>query len=92
MAKNQSLAQFFASKGMKLRTWARVKKLSSKDILLIYQISYGSTQGLRGRAKELKELLEKEGFKNALEKSIENKGLVACKMGLGDDEIVDKGV
>lgn len=92
MAKNQSLAQFFASRGMKLKTWARAKKLNSKDILLIYQISYGFTQGVRGRAKELKELLEKEGFGRALEKSVASKGFVSCRMGCRSDEIVDKGV
>lgn len=72
MAKKQSLAQFFASKGMRLRTWARSKKLGSKDMQLLYKISYGSAQGLRGRAKELKGLLEKEGFGRALARSVQN--------------------
>ena len=76
MAKNQSLAQFFASRGMRLRTWARAKKLNSKDMQLLYKVSYGAAQGLRGRAKELKGLLEKEGFRRALEKSVASKG--AC--------------
>ncbi len=70
MTKNQSLAEFFASKGMKLRTWARVNGLSESDMWLLYQVSYGFTQGLRGRAKEIKELLEKEGFKEPLAKSV----------------------
>lgn len=70
MAKNQSLAEFFASKGMKLRTWARVNGLSENDMWLLYQVSYGFTQGLRGRAKEIKELLEKEGFAKPLAKSV----------------------
>ena len=72
MAKNQSLAEFFASKGMKLRTWARVNGLSENDMWLLYQVSYGFTQGLRGRAKEIKELLEKEGFAKPLAKSVKS--------------------
>ena len=72
MAKNQSLAEFFASKGMKLRTWARVNGLSESDMWLLYQVSYGFTQGLRGRAKEIKELLEKEGFAKPLAKSVKS--------------------
>lgn len=68
MAKNQSLTSFFESKGMRLRTWARAKKLSVRDEFLLYRISCGEIQGLRGRAKELKELLEKEGFKEALQR------------------------
>ena len=72
MAKNQSLAEFFASKGMRLRTWARVNGLSENDMWLLYQVSYGFTQGLRGRAKEIKELLEKEGFAKPLAKSVKS--------------------
>ena len=72
MAKNQSLAEFFASKGMRLRTWARANGLSENDMALIYEISYGNTQGLRGRAKEIKELLEKEGFAKPLAKSVKS--------------------
>ncbi|WP_334092273.1 hypothetical protein [Helicobacter typhlonius] len=48
---------------MKLRTWAKSKGLSEKDIGLLNQISYGLTKGKRGRAKELKEMLESDGFK-----------------------------
>lgn len=72
MAKNQSLAEFFASKGMRLRTWARANGLSESDMWLLYQVSYGFTQGLRGRAKEIKELLEKEGFAKPLAKSVKS--------------------
>lgn len=80
MAKNQSLAEFFASKGMRLRTWARANGLSENDMALIYEISYGNTQGLRGRAKEIKELLEKEGFKEPLAKSV--RSFSKCTVGI----------
>lgn len=79
MAKNQSLAEFFASKGMRLRTWARANGLSENDMALIYEISYGNTQGLRGRAKEIKELLEKEGFAKPLAKSVKSFSKCAVK-------------
>ncbi|WP_334088145.1 hypothetical protein [Helicobacter typhlonius] len=47
---------------MKLRTWAKSKGLSEKDIGLLNQLSYGLIQGKRGRGKELKEMLESDGF------------------------------
>ena len=43
--------------------WAKSKGLSEKDIGLLNQISYGLTKGKRGRAKELREMLEADGFK-----------------------------
>lgn len=43
-----------------MATWARTKGLSNKDVQLIRNMSVGQTQGKRGRAKELKELLIKE--------------------------------
>lgn len=63
--KKQSLSAVMAAKGMKLRTWAKSKGLSEKDIGLLNQLSYGFIQGKRGRAKELKEMLEADGFKIA---------------------------
>lgn len=61
--KKQSLSAVMAAKGMKLRTWAKSKGLSEKDIGLLNQLSYGFIQGKRGRGKELKEILESDGFK-----------------------------
>ena len=67
---------------MKLRTWARVNGLSENDMALIYEISYGNTQGLRGRAKEIKEFLEKEGFAKPLAKSV--RSFSKCTVGAVD--------
>lgn len=53
------------SKGIKLQTWAKAKNLRKEDIPILYDISRGKIQGKRGRAKELKEILEKDGFKIA---------------------------
>ncbi|HIY44406.1 MAG TPA: hypothetical protein IAA23_05165 [Candidatus Helicobacter avistercoris] len=50
-------------KGMVLSVWAQAKGMSQKDIKLLWQISKGETKGTRGRAKELKEELEKDGIK-----------------------------
>ncbi|MDE5591792.1 hypothetical protein [Helicobacter ganmani] len=60
-----TLSQQMAKNGVKLRTWAKAKGLNEKDIGILNQISCGFIKGKRGRAKELKELLEKEGFKVA---------------------------
>lgn len=68
MRNKHTLVLFFENKGMKLRTWAISKGLSEKDTSLLYKINDGDTQGKYGRAKELKELLIKEGFGKALEK------------------------
>ncbi|TQR29180.1 hypothetical protein DMB92_08565 [Campylobacter sp. MIT 99-7217] len=66
MRKNHtSLTKQMSQKGFKLRTWARSKGLSEADYNLLLNMSFGQTKGVRGRAKELKELLEKEGFEVA---------------------------
>ncbi|KPH54104.1 hypothetical protein [Helicobacter pullorum] len=57
-----TLSQQMAKNGVKLRTWAKAKGLSKKDIALLNQISHRLIKGKRGRAKELKEMLEKDGF------------------------------
>lgn len=50
-------------RGVKLRTWARAKGLSDSDYVVLLDLSNGNTKSKWRRAKELKELLEKEGFK-----------------------------
>ncbi|PZT47318.1 hypothetical protein B6S12_09680 [Helicobacter valdiviensis] len=60
-----NLTEQMAKKGFKLRTWAKAKKLNESDYRLILNMSYGKTKGIRGRAKELREMLEKDGFKVA---------------------------
>lgn len=65
MTKKKNLSQRMAKKGMKLRTWAKSKGLSDKDIEILNQISGGYLQGKWGRAKELRELLEQSGFEIA---------------------------
>lgn len=59
------LIKTMSAKGVKLRTWAKFKKLNESDYRLLLNMSYGKTKGIRGRAKELKEMLEKDGFKVA---------------------------
>lgn len=60
--KQTSVAKALEKKGMKIATWAKSKKLSQKDIYLIRNIARDQILGKRGRAKELKELLVKEGL------------------------------
>ncbi|EAC1235636.1 hypothetical protein HMH39_001645 [Campylobacter jejuni] len=60
-----NLTEQMSKKGFKLRTWAKFKKLNESDYRLLLNMSYGKTKGIRGRAKELKEMLEKDGFKVA---------------------------
>jgi hypothetical protein len=62
MLAKHTLVLMFERKGMKLRTWAFSMGLRNSDIPLLYELSSGKTQGKYGRAKELKELLIKEGF------------------------------
>ena len=57
-----TLSQQMAKNGVKLRTWAKAKGLSKKDIALLNQISHRLIKGKRCRAKQLKEMLEKDGF------------------------------
>lgn len=52
-------------KGMKLKTWANSKGLNNTDYLILLDISKGRVKGKRGRAKELVELLKRDGFKVA---------------------------
>ena len=68
MRSKHTLVLFFESKGMRLKTWAISKGLSKKDTDLLYRMSEGNTQGKWGRAKELRELLKKEGFEKGLKK------------------------
>ncbi|TLD97655.1 hypothetical protein LS71_002635 [Helicobacter jaachi] len=62
MTHQESLSQVMSKKGIKLRTWAKAKGLSEKDIRILNQISFGAIKGKRGRARELKNLLMQEGF------------------------------
>lgn len=55
-----SIAEQLSQKGFKLRTWAKAKGLSCSDYGVLCDLSKGSTKGKWGRAKELKELLQKE--------------------------------
>lgn len=58
-----SLTQQMSKKGIKLRTWCKAMSLSDADYLIIKDISKGKIKGIRGKSKELKELLERNGFK-----------------------------
>ncbi|PAF47734.1 hypothetical protein BKH46_02545 [Helicobacter sp. 12S02634-8] len=60
--KQTPIYRAFDKKGMKMATWAKAKGLSEKDVSIIRNMSFGQTQGKRGRAKELKELLIKENL------------------------------
>lgn len=59
------LTQQMAKRGFKMRTWARSRGLSDSDYGVLRDLSNGITKGKWGRARELRELLEKEGFKVA---------------------------
>lgn len=61
--KRKTLAEKMKAKGMVLSVWAKSKGMSKKDIALLWQISKGEAKGSRGRSKELKEELEKDGIK-----------------------------
>ncbi|WP_238700743.1 hypothetical protein [Helicobacter apodemus] len=63
--KSTCLTKQMVKKGFKLRTWAKAKGLSDSDYSVLCDLSKGITKGKWGRAKELKEMLEKEGFKVA---------------------------
>ena len=62
MSTGLSIAKQMEKKGMRLQTWALSKGLSSKDMKLLGLLSFGHIKGSRGRSKELREMLEKEGF------------------------------
>ncbi|MCL9820961.1 hypothetical protein NCR96_04280 [Helicobacter sp. 14348-15] len=59
------ITEAMAKKGMKLKTWADSKGLDNADYLILLDISKGKVKGKRGRAKELVELLKRDGFKAA---------------------------
>lgn len=63
MKQKNSLKSEMAKQGIKIRTWGKSKGLSDKDILTLQHISLGLLKGKWGRAKELKAMLEQEGFK-----------------------------
>lgn len=63
MAKKKTLAQEMRSRGIVLSVWAEAKGMSKKDKNILWQISQGLIKGAWGRAKELKEELEKDGIK-----------------------------
>ncbi|WP_300827059.1 hypothetical protein [Helicobacter sp. UBA3407] len=58
--KKISISEQLAKKGFKLRTWAKSKGLSDSDYNVLLDLSKGKTKGKWGKAKELKELLQKE--------------------------------
>ncbi|WP_305862483.1 hypothetical protein [Helicobacter cholecystus] len=62
-SKRKTLAQSLRAKGMVLSVWAESKGMNQKDKRLLWQISQGLIKGAWGRAKELKEALEKDGIK-----------------------------
>ena len=74
MRNKHTLVLFFENKGMKLRTWAISRGLSKEDTLCLYDLACGKTQGERGKSKELKELLIKEGFRKGFKKVEKNGG------------------
>lgn len=63
--KVSKITEQMIKKGFRLRTWAKAKGLSDSDYGVLCDLSKGITKGKWGRAKELRELLEKEGFKVA---------------------------
>ncbi|TLE12778.1 hypothetical protein LS72_010425 [Helicobacter apodemus] len=63
--KNSKITEQMAKRGIKLRTWAKSKGLQEKDYFLLLDMSNGKNKGARGRSKELREMLEKDGFRVA---------------------------
>ncbi|WP_026943976.1 hypothetical protein [Helicobacter rodentium] len=63
--KISKITEQMVKKGFKLRTWAKSKGLQEKDYFLLLDMSNGKNKGVRGRSKELREMLEKDGFKVA---------------------------
>ena len=59
---NESAVAQMLKRGMRIRAWALSKSLSKQDIETLNSLSCGRIQGKRGRAKELRAMLEKEGF------------------------------
>ena len=69
MNAKHTLTLLFENKGMKLRTWAFSNGLSKDGTTILYDLGYGKLKGSRGRAKELRELLEKDGFLKKVKKT-----------------------
>lgn len=59
---SESVAAQMLKRGMRLRAWAISKGLSEQDLTLLKFLSTGKTQGRYGRSKELRAMLEAEGF------------------------------
>lgn len=58
---NESVATQMLKRGMRLRAWA-ISKGAEKDLTLLKYLSTGRIQGKKGRTKELRSMLEAEGF------------------------------
>lgn len=58
----ENVSKQMLKRGMRIRAWALSKSLSKQDIETLNSLSCGRIQGKRGRAKELRVMLEKEGF------------------------------
>lgn len=59
---NESVAVQMAKKGMRIRAWTISKGLSKKDIDTLNSLSCGRIKSKRGKSKELRIMLEQEGF------------------------------
>ena len=57
----ESVAAQMLKRGMRLGAWA-ISKGMQEDLTLLKHLSTGRIQGKKGRAKELRAMLEKEGF------------------------------
>lgn len=62
MKVKNKLGKNMAENGIKLNTWGKAKGLNIRDLALLQQISRGLVKGKWGRSKELREMLEKDGF------------------------------
>lgn len=57
----ESVAAQMLKRGMRLGAWA-ISKGMQEDLTLLKHLSTGRIQGKKGRAKELRAMLESEGF------------------------------
>ncbi|WP_104696435.1 hypothetical protein [Helicobacter trogontum] len=62
MDKKDNIATQMAKRGMRIRAWALSKGLNKQDIELLNSLSCARIKGKRGRAKELRDMLEHDGF------------------------------
>lgn len=62
MDKKDNIAMQMAKRGMRIRAWALSKGLGKRDIDMLNSISCGRVEGKWGRAKELRDMLERDGF------------------------------